>query len=221
MSKHLLKELDELKKKLLTLSALVEDNVQKAIMAMKTGHAKTVSEIIDRDEEIDLKEVEVEEDCLKILALHQPVASDLRFVIAALKINNDLERVGDLAVNIAERVKFLIDSNTLDHSFDFTSMVDKTRKMLTESLNALIHVDTTLARAILKADQEVDDLHKKTYNQVYDTIAKNPHKVKELVNYLSISRNLERIADYATNIAEDVIYMAEGTIVRHQHELKL
>ncbi|MBP9673816.1 MAG: phosphate signaling complex protein PhoU [Bacteriovoracaceae bacterium] len=216
MSMHLEKELEILKKKILSLSSLVEESLQKAALVMRNGHDKLALEIIDCDEQIDLKEVEVEEDCLKILALHQPVASNLRFVIAILKINNDLERVGDLCVNIAERVRFLIQAGALDSTFDFTTMVDKTRSMLSQSLNALIQMDLALAKNVMQADNEVDALHKATYDQVYRSIGKHPEKVKELVNYLSISRNLERIADYATNIAEDVIYMIEGVIVRHR-----
>ena len=153
-----------------------------------------------------------------MLALYQPVATDLRLIVAALKINNDLERVGDLAVNIAERALFLATQKPVEIAFDFRLMGEKTQAMLAKSLDALVRADTALARQVCKSDDEVDAMNRKVYLRVQDAIRKNPEDLESLIHLLSVSRHLERIADLATNVAEDVIYMAEGEIVRHHVE---
>lgn len=218
MSIHLQKDIESLKKKLLSLSSLVEQNVHRSVLSMQKLNADSAREIISADHEVDLKEVEVEEDCLKVLALHQPVAVDLRFVIATLKINNDLERIGDLAVNIAERTIFLSSHKATNALFDFDTMAEKTLLMLKDALEAMIRNDLDLARRVCIVDDEIDAMNREMYNLAYKEIRKNPEQVEALVHYLSISRHLERIADYATNIAEDIIYMIEGEIVRHKPE---
>lgn len=218
MSVHLQRELEELRRSLLSLSGMVEESVARAVRALKNNDPVLAQEVIDHDHVIDSMEVKLEEKCLKILALHQPVAVDLRFVIATLKMNNDLERVADLSVNIAERAKYLSGKDPIEVPFDFTSMAEKTRKMLKKSLDAVVKMDPHLAEEVCKSDGEVDDINRRMYKQVYAGVKKNPEKVKELIHYLSVSRHLERIADYATNICEDVIYMTEGNIVRHQPE---
>ena len=215
MSMHLERELENLKKKLLNLSSLVEQNLSKAVRALSERRETLALEVQAGDKIIDLKEVEVEEDCLKILALHQPVAIDLRFVIATLKINNDLERIGDLAMNIARRARYLCRQKPLEIPFDYNTLVDSTKAMLSNSLDALVQMDIKLAQSVLEADDEVDALNREAYNHVFYGIKNNPELVEPLIHYLNISKNLERIADYATNIAEDVIYMVEGRIVRH------
>ncbi len=219
MSVHLDKELEALKKKILSLSALVEEIVHQAVHAFAQSNKELSQQVVANDDEIDLKEVEVEEECLKILALHQPVASQLRLVIATLKINNDLERVGDLAVNIAKRALYLIKRENTEGGLDFEPMSLKVRTMLKESLNSLVQEDTELAKKVIQSDVQVDQMHKETFKKVQKAIIKTPERTKELVNYLSVSRNLERIADYATNIAEDVLYMVDGSIVRHRSDL--
>jgi phosphate transport system protein len=163
-------------------------------------------------------EVDVEEECLKILALHQPVAIDLRFIVTALKINNDLERIGDLAVNIAERSEFLAGQEPISVPFDFEAMAEKTQWMVTESLDSLVDMDCKRAYQVCAADDEVDALNRKMYKQVEASIIAHPRWTRCLFHLLSVSRHLERIADHATNIAEDVIYMVEGKIVRHKAE---
>jgi len=152
------------------------------------------------------------------LALYQPVAIDLRFIITALKINNDLERIGDLAVNIAERAEFLAGQKPVDVPFDFDAMADKTQSMLSQSLDALVDMDCNLAYQVCAADDEVDAINRQMYDQVKQSIRNNPEQVDSLIHLLSVSRHLERVADHATNIAEDVIYMVEGKIVRHKAE---
>jgi phosphate transport system protein len=163
-------------------------------------------------------EVEVEESCLKILALYQPVAIDLRFIIAVLKINNDLERVGDLAVNIAERAIFLATQPEVNVELDFTTMAVKTQEMLKKSLDALVNLNAGLAREVCACDDEIDAINRQMYLTVQDAMNTHPDQIEPLTHLLSASRHLERIADHATNIAEDVIYMIEGEIVRHKTE---
>lgn len=215
MAKHLQKELDNLKKRILSLGAMVEERVRMAKMAIETRDILIAQNIIDNDFEIDETEMEVEEECLKILALHQPVAVDLRFISAVIKINNDLERIGDEAVNIAERILVIAKRTKLDIPFDYSLMADKTQTQLQKSLDAVVNLDLDLAVKVCISDDEVDDLQTKAYDVIKTAITENPTRVGYLINLLLISRHLERIADHATNIAEEVVYMIEGEIVRH------
>ncbi|MCZ6729066.1 MAG: phosphate signaling complex protein PhoU [SAR324 cluster bacterium] len=218
MSVHLQNEIENLKKKIISLGADVEANLHMAVKSLKTRDMVLGEKIIQADQMIDKREVDLEEECLKILALHQPVAIDLRFVIAVLKINNDLERIGDLAVNIAEQAVFLSAQPPIDIPFDFSGMAEKTKSMLRNSLEALVNVDPALARAVCAADDEVDAINREMYSQVQDGIRKDISKMECLIHYLGAARHLERIADLATNIGEDVIYMVDGEIVRHKTE---
>jgi phosphate transport system protein len=218
MSVHLQTELEQLKTKLLYLGGMTESCMRKAGMALKAMDPALAREVIEADNLVDLKEVEIEEDCLKILALHTPVANDLRFVIATLKINNDLERVSDLAVNIAERVIYLHKQPPVPIPFDFDGMWQKSLAMVKSALDCFVSGDIGLARKVCDDDDAVDAINKAMYDKVFGGIKKNPEYVESFIHYLSVSRHLERVADYATNIAEDVIYMIEGKIVRHQPE---
>jgi len=218
MAIHMLRELDRLKRRVLSLSALVEESLRKAVVALEDRDAVLARRIIESDYEIDQMEVEVEEDCLKLLALYQPVAIDLRFIIATIKINSDLERIGDLAVNIAERAEYLATHAAVDIPFDFAGMADKARAMVRRALDALVNMDARLARQVCAADDEVDAMNREMYDKVKDAMRKHPEWIDQLVHILSTSRHLERVADHATNISEDVIYMIEGEIVRHRTE---
>ncbi len=218
MSVHLAKELDVLKRRILALGAVVEENLALAVKAVHNRDQKIAEQVIDNDIAIDQAEVDVEEECLKILALYQPVAIDLRYIVAVLKLNNDLERIGDLAVNIAERALFLSRVPPPSIPFDFEGMADKTRKMVKGSLDSLVNLDSSMANKVCVSDDEVDAINRQMYEQVEDAIRKNPEQLEPLIYFLSVSRHLERIADHATNIAEDVIYMIDGRIVRHQAE---
>jgi phosphate transport system protein len=218
MTVHLERELDRLKKKILALGAIVEERVRMAIKAMETRDRELAKKVIEADDEIDQIEVDVEEGCLKILALYQPVAIDLRFIVAVIKINNDLERIGDIAVNIAERAAFLATQSKVDIPFDFAGMAEKTQSMLKKSLDSLVNMDADLAWEVGAADDEVDAINRDMYLQVQDGIRKNIDRMECLIHLLQTSRHLERIADHATNIAEDVIYMINGEIVRHHAE---
>jgi phosphate transport system protein len=218
MKRHLERELEKLRKKILTLSAMVEGNIEKALLSLTRHEVKLAKEVIESDHEIDHFEVEIEEDCLKILALYQPEAIDLRYVVGILKMNNDLERMGDLAVNIAERSAYLADKKGTKLFLDFTEMGEKTIAMVKKALDSLIKMNATMAREVCAADDEVDEMHRKMLLLIQDYIVKNPQEVKILIHLLLVSRHLERIADQATNIAEDVIYMTEGVIIRHHAE---
>ncbi|MCE9589969.1 MAG: phosphate signaling complex protein PhoU [Planctomycetes bacterium] len=216
MSLHLQRQINRLKDMILALGTLVEENTEAAIRAIETRDAKLAAAVIERDNEIDQKEIDVEEECLHTLALHQPVAFDLRYIVAVLKINNDLERIADLAVNIAEKVEFLIKNRApTGIPFDLPQMTQKVRAMLKQSLDALVNLDPEIAEVVRRTDDEVDLIHRQMYQHVKQAIRQNPEDVELLVNLLSVSRNLERIADHAVNIAEDVIYMAKGDILRH------
>jgi len=219
MSLHLQREIDQLKRNILSLSALVEESLEKAALSLRRRDNRLAQQVVESDYEIDVREVDIEEDCLKILALHQPVASDLRFIIACLKINNELERIGDANVNIAERVLFLSTAPEVELQLDFATMARKASDMLSRSLDALVNEDRLAAYQVIKSDDEVDAMNRDMYHQIQDAIRKNTNELEQLVHYLGVSRHLERVADHATNIAEDVIYMVEGKIVRHRSEL--
>ena len=218
MSVHLQREIERVKKSILALCAIVEDQVQMAVRALLERDADLARCAEERDADIDQREVEVEEDCLKILALHQPVAIDLRFIVAAMKINNDLERIGDLAVNIARKAVTFIEETQMEIRFDIAGMWDKTQAMLRDSLDALVNMDGALAADVCRRDDEVDRIKHEIRVGIEDAIRREPEQVRPLMRLLAVSRNLERIADCATNIAEDVIYMSEGRIIRHTKE---
>ena len=218
MTVHMVREINNLKKLILALGAHVEQNVHLAVQSLDTRDSQLARKIINADHTIDNQEVALEEECLTLLALYQPVAIDLRFVVAVLKINSDLERISDLAVNIAERALFLNEREKINIPFDFQGMVGKTKVMLRKSLDALVAMDTHLAHEVCASDDEVDAINREMYTQVQDGIRREPAHIESLIHYLSTARHLERIADHATNIAEDVIYMVDGEIVRHRTE---
>ena len=219
MKKHLQRELEKLKKRILSLGAMAEESVRMAIQAFETRDRKLALEIIEADKKIDEAEVEVEEECLKILALHQPFAVDLRFINAVIKINNDLERVGDEAVNIAERVASIAGKPPVEVPFEYSTMAEKSEAMLRSSLDALVKLDADLACKVCLLDDEVDEINHDIYDKIKGVIRRQPKRVGYLINLLLISRHLERIADHATNIAEEVIYMVEGEIPRHRKDM--
>ncbi len=215
MPQHLRREIDNLKKKILHLGTVVEENVQRAVRSLEERDPLMAKKAIELDKEIDRMEIDLEEDGLKILALHQPVAIDLRFIIAVLKINNDLERIGDFAVNIAERSLFLCERPRMQVPDDIPFMAGQAQLMLRKSLDALINLDSGLAREVCRCDDIVDSRHSRLFEKIENEIRRDVGKLEFLIQVLSISRYIERIADHSTNIAEDVIYMVEGIIARH------
>jgi len=215
MTRHLQREVTKLKKKALKLGKVVQETLDEAIKSVKERDVELAERVIARDIEIDRMEVDTEEECLKLLALHQPVAIDLRFIIAVLKMNNDLERIGDLAVNIAEQTQSLSEKKRVKAPFDYDAMTAKVQTMLKLAMEAMVNMDVDLANQVCAADDEVDAIHHNMYPKVQTVIAAHPEQAELLIRYLSVSRYLERIADHATNIAEDVIYMVDGEISRH------
>lgn len=215
MTLHFFRSIEKLKERIVNLSTRVEEDLHKAVSALLNRDSDLAQQVIDMDEKIDAMEVDIEEECLKILALHQPVARDLRFLISVLKINNDIERIGDLSVNIAETALDLNLKRKVEPPFDLSRMVDLVKGMLKKSLDALLKENADLAKEVLSADEEVDEIHKNAYPVVAKHILEDPEVADSYIRMLSVSRYLERVADYATNIAEDVVYMVKGNIVRH------
>ena len=216
MARLLEKEIDMLKKKVFELCAMIEENCNSALKCIENKDTELAEKVIQKDDEIDNMEIEVEEECLKILALHQPVAIDLRYIVAALKINNDLERIGDLAVNIAKHMIELSELEKIEIEFDFQEIMEKSMTMVKKSIDAFVYLDSKLCYEVIIADDELDTLNKNMFSLFKEYAKKHPDHINSLLRFLSISRCLERIADHATNIAEDVIYMTDGNIVRHR-----
>jgi phosphate transport system protein len=215
MTKHFHRELENIKKRVLTLGSLVEDRVRSAVKALEDMDGAAAAEIVRLDYEVDEMEVEIEEECLKVLALHQPVAVDLRFIVAVIKINNELERIGDQAVNIAQRVEVIARRPRPPFTFDYAVMSEKAIRMLKMSLDALVNLDVDLAYKVITMDDEVDQIKKDAYDKIKQAIQELPERVGYYINLLLISRHLERMGDHSTNIAEEVIYLVEGEIFRH------
>lgn len=215
MSKHLTREMDRLERKILTLGTMVEESINKAIISLVSRRPQLAEEVINGDELIDQREVELEEDCLKVLALHQPVAVDLRFIVATIKVNGVLERMGDLAQNIAQCAVDLAGLAPLDAPIDMLAMVDKVRSMVRRSLKALVEMDTALALEVCRSDDVVDEFRDEIDAVLTEIMQSRPETVERGVLTMSAVRHLERIADQATNIAEDVVFMVEGDIIRH------
>ncbi|MCA8955975.1 MAG: phosphate signaling complex protein PhoU [Planctomycetes bacterium] len=215
MGKHLRRDLDLLKKDILTMGALVESATNKAIAAFTRRSEDLAREVLICDDEIDDKENEVEDLCLKILALHQPVAFDLRFVVMVLKFNHDLERMGDIATHIAEQTLVLLNKPSLAVQFPIAEMGEAVRAMVRDCLDALVRSDANLARTVCAADDRVDAMHRKMFDAVELQVKEGNAEFDHAVRMLSMSRYLERIADHATNIAEDIVFMVDGEVIRH------
>ena len=214
--KHLDKDLLRLENRIAELGGLIIESTNRCIRCIETFDKTLTAEIVDNESIINEMEVDIEEDCLKILALHQPVAFDLRFIIVALKVNNDLERMGDQALNIAERINFLSDLDRLVLDLDFNTMGAICRNMVEKSLEALKQRDVERAQEVVDMDDEVDALHSRNYRVLQRAMEVDPKIVTTAISYLTISNNIERLADLATNIAEEIIFMEGGQVVRHQ-----
>lgn len=216
MAIYLHHEIDTIKKNILKLGTKVEESVQRAIYSTEQYSEETANRVIKEDDQIDELELEIEEECLKVLALHQPVAIDLRYIVVILKINNELERIGDLAANIAERAITLEKCKRYEIPFDHKRMSTLVCDMLKKSIDSLVHFSKDLANEVLRIDDEVDAIHSEMYNRVKQTIRDDPESLDTMIHYMTISKHMERIADHAENIAQDVFYMIDGNIIRHQ-----
>jgi len=216
MSLHLQRDLEKLKKEVLKLGNMVETSINNAILAINNRESTFVDEVFKHEDVINDMEVKIEEDCLKILALHQPVAGDLRFIVVVLKVNNDLERMGDFATNIAKRAQELMKHEPLSTLPEFVNeLPDSVRTMVRYSLDALVKLDDVLAREVIDMDDRVDEINRNMYEAIKAVIEESPAKTDIAMSLLSTSRYMERIADLSTNIAEDVIFMVDGRVVRH------
>lgn len=216
VSRHLEHDMQEAYHRLLALSGQVEEMIVHSVRSLTERSAEVAQSVIDRDTEIDRVEVRIEEECLKMLALHQPVAADLRLLTTMMKINNDLERMADLACNIAERAQ------CLRQWFDFPipdslgNMVEITTNMVRSSIDAFVSQDVDAAYRVISRDQSVDSLNVEVIEELTDIMQREPQSVPPALHCFSAARHLERIADHATNVAEDVVYMVSGVIVRHR-----
>jgi phosphate transport system protein len=215
MQRHFHEELEALKQTLLAMGGLVEDQIRRVMLALMERDNALAQEVIDRDRQVNAYDVEVDETCVNLLALHQPAAGDLRFITTAMKIVTDLERIGDQAVNIAQRALELNQEPQLKPYIDLPRMAEKAQRMVKESLDAFVARDTDLARRVCAADGEVDALKEQIFRELLTYMMEDARTIPRAIRLILISRFLERVADHATNIAEMVVYMVEGKMVRH------
>jgi phosphate transport system protein len=218
MSKHLARELDDLHHDILAMCAMVEEMVHQAVDELTEPNHEKAREMAVKDDEIDQWDVRIEEECLKILAMHQPVATDLRRITSVLKISNELERVADLAVHIAERACGLVTWPEVYAPANLKEMAEIAGEMLRNSIDAYVDLDADLARRVCSRDELVDRLNREIIGEILMRMKETPAHVEPLLHLFSASRHVERVADHATNIAEDVVYLVEGEIVRHRAE---
>ena len=216
MSKHLQRDLDQLQRDILALASLVEMSIHKAIRALRERNVNLAREVIAGDAQIDSEETQIDEECLKMLALHQPVAIDLRRITAAMMIIVDLERMGDLAEEVAERAIHLASCPGFPIPEDLQRMTDLTTTMVRQSLDAFVNLNAQQARVVHRLDDEVDRLNTQIIQTLIGIMKTSPDMIEPGLSLFSATRHIERIADHATNIAEDVIYLAEGELVRHR-----
>ena len=215
MQRHFHEELETLKQTLLAMGGLVEDQIRRVVRALVERDSDLAQEVIERDREVNTYDVEVDEKCVELLALHQPTAGDLRFITTAMKIVTDLERIGDQAVNIAQRVVELNREPQLKPYIDLPRMADQAQRMVKESLDAFVARDTELARQVCSEDDGVDAFKEQIFRELLTFMMEDAKTIPRAIRLILISRFLERVADHATNIAEMVIYMVESKMVRH------
>jgi phosphate transport system protein len=218
--RHFVEELDFLRSRLLEMSGLVEDSVHRSVLTLTDKDPQQAQKVLQNEGEINRMEIEIDDLATRLLALQQPMATDLRFLTSAIKINNDLERMGDLAVNIIERALSLINEPLMKPLVDIPLMADRVQSMIRKSLDSFVKKDAELARNVLISDDAVDELCGAVYDEVISYMEREPKLVRQGVNLMFVARNLERLADHATNIAEDVLFLVEGVDVRHHAETR-
>jgi phosphate transport system protein len=219
MERHFERELDSLKTMLMKMASMAEENFHSASRALTERNKPLADQVIEADQRVDALELEIDNAVVDILALHKPVASDLRLIIAALKINNDLERISDHAVNIAQSVASLVDAQI--HTFlEIPAMTDAVRWMLRDALDSFIHLDPEKAKSVLQRDDKIDDLNRSNARQVIIWIKDKQLPVEEGLDLIRISRNLERVGDLSTNIAEEVVFLTQARVVKHHADEK-
>jgi len=218
LERHFEQELATLKERLLVMGGRAENIVRKAIEALKRRDGNLAKEVFADDRIIDQLELEIDERCVNLLALRQPLATDLRFITAALKITNDLERVGDHAVNIAQGAIRLSEEPLLKPLVDIPRMADLAAGMLREALDAFVHRDAETARRLVRRDDVVDELNSQLFRELLSFMLEDPHTISRAMELILVARNLERVADLATNVAEEVVFIAEARVIKHHAE---
>ncbi|HAY82628.1 MAG TPA: phosphate transport system regulatory protein PhoU [Planctomycetaceae bacterium] len=217
MTKHFQRDLDRLNRRVLSLSAVVEEMIDKATQALVERRADVAEQVIATDVEVDEQEVDIENDCLKLLALYQPVASDLRRIVTLVKVNNELEGIADLAVNMSERSLALQTHLAFRVPESMEQMADVAAAMVRNSMDSFVNVDMAAAHQVIASDSHIDDLNVGMIQQLTEVMKQDPNHIEPALHCFSAARHLERIGDHATNIAEDVVYLVDGEIVRHRH----
>jgi phosphate transport system protein len=218
--RHFVEELEQLKTKLLEMSSLVEASIQRSISAVIHKDRSAAEEVFRSEARINAIEIEVDEFAINLLALNQPMAADLRLIVAALKINTDLERMGDLSVNIAQRARSLMEEPVIKPMIDIPHIAGLVQSMVRKALDAFVTRDPELARSVLASDDAVDNMRTACYHELVSFMEKDPQNIKAALDLLAVTRNLERIADHSTNIAEDVLFLVKGVDVRHHAEAR-
>jgi phosphate transport system protein len=218
--RHFEEELEELKSRLLEMSGLVESAIFTSVTALTTLDRQLSERVFDYEDRINSMEIEIDDMATRLLALHQPMATDLRFITAAIKINNDLERMGDLAIKIAKRALTLMEMPAVKPLVDIPEMARRAESMVHKCLDAFVRRDSALAREVLLSDDAVDNLRVEIYRELIRAMQAEPANVPQYVDLMSVARSLERIADHSTNISEDVLFLIEGIDVRHHAETK-
>ncbi len=218
MERHFDQDLQQLKEKLLTMGSLAETMIHIAIKALVDRKVELTPDVYRHEKDVNRLQIEVDDRCLKMIALHQPAASDLRFITAAMKINSDLERIADQAVNICQTTEYLLQEPQLKPLIDVPRMAEIAKKMLKDALDSFVEKDENLARSVLIRDDQVDELKAQVFRELLTYMISDPSTIKRAIDLILISRNLERIADHATNIAEDVVFVVAGKDIRHGSE---
>lgn len=220
MERHFDRELESLKTMLMKMASMAEDNFHNAIRSLVERNVELAQQVIRTDGRVDALELEIDNAIVDMLALQKPVASDLRLIIAAQKINNDLERISDHAVNIAQSAQTLTASAALPSLLQIPQMADMTRTMLRDALDAFLHLEPEKARAVCKQDDQVDDINRSNAREVIGFIGAKTLPVEEGLDLIRVSRNLERVADLATNIAEEVVFLTQARVMKHHADEK-
>ena len=218
--RHFEDELQHLQQLLLRMGGIVEQQIARAIESLVERDAEVAQDVIIHDREVNQLDILIDEECLKVIALHQPAAGDLRFVTTALKVNTDLERIGDMAVNISQRALELNEEPMLKPYIDIPRMAKEAQQMVHTSLDAFVRRDTELAREVIESDDIVDSLAHQVYRELLSYMAEDPKTISRATRILLVSKHLERIADHATNIAEMVVFMVDGKMIRHAASLR-
>jgi phosphate transport system protein len=217
--RHFVEELEQLKTKLLEMGSLVEASIQRSITAVTQKDRPAAQEVFRNEQRINQIEIEIDDFCVNLLALHQPMAADLRLIVAALKINTDLERMGDLAVNTAQRALSLMEGPVVKPMIDIPHIAGLVQSMVRKSLDSFVMRDADLARSVLASDDAVDSLRTACYHELVSFMEQDPNNIVQALDLMAITRNLERVADHSTNIAEDVLFLVRGVDVRHHQEI--